>query len=485
VPAEAFSALSDAILTSGGALASQTAGQYLRAADEISRARRFFHWELESPEVFFAADGTRLADGGFDAVVGNPPWDMIRADGNTARDDPGRVLRFTRDSGIYTAQSDGHANCYQLFAERAVSLTRAGGRVGLVLPAGLATDCGSASLRRLLLGRCDGRRPWWVSRTIGASFRFIAAVRFLLLTASVGRPTNAVACRFGVDDPADLESVSDEPAATIGWFQVRLPSALLERLSGGDPDDPMAACAHGSCDRRAHGGAVPRARERTRVVRRVRTRTERDRRSRIVPQGWGRTTSRRGEADRAVLGGSRVDPLDHSGARCRQAAAGPTLHAAATGVSRPSRARRISSRSSQPCFRAAVRPPNTIFCLRTPLALADQVFLCGLFKQLRPQLSRCGCGCRRTFTTAIVERLPVPTRQHAPRASREIAGLARMLSRGHDPDAHASLQARVAALYQLTAEEFAHVLSTFPLVPEDSRRAALTALTTEAQRSQR
>ena len=46
------------------------------------------------------------------------------------------MLRFTRDAGIYTAQSDGHANCYQLFVERAVALTRAGGRVGLVLPGG-------------------------------------------------------------------------------------------------------------------------------------------------------------------------------------------------------------------------------------------------------------------------------------------------------------------------------------------------------------
>src|SRR5205823_5905266 len=65
------------------------------------------------------------------------------------------VVRFTRDAGVYTAQSGGHANRYQVFVERAIALTRPGGRFGLVLPSGLATDHGSAALRRLLLSRCD------------------------------------------------------------------------------------------------------------------------------------------------------------------------------------------------------------------------------------------------------------------------------------------------------------------------------------------
>ena len=48
----------------------------LQAAEE----KRFFHWELEFPEVFFAPSRTGgqdvqlREDGGFDAVVGNPPY---------------------------------------------------------------------------------------------------------------------------------------------------------------------------------------------------------------------------------------------------------------------------------------------------------------------------------------------------------------------------------------------------------------------------
>jgi hypothetical protein len=36
--------------------------------------RRFFHWELEYPEVFFESAGTMLHSPGFDAILGNPPW---------------------------------------------------------------------------------------------------------------------------------------------------------------------------------------------------------------------------------------------------------------------------------------------------------------------------------------------------------------------------------------------------------------------------
>ena len=46
----------------------------IAAAAAASRLR-FFHWELEFPEVYFGTDGKSLGDkAGFDAVVGNPPY---------------------------------------------------------------------------------------------------------------------------------------------------------------------------------------------------------------------------------------------------------------------------------------------------------------------------------------------------------------------------------------------------------------------------
>ncbi len=44
----------------------------LEAARRVAARKRFFHWELEFPDVFHAAGS------GFDAVLGNPPWDIAK-----------------------------------------------------------------------------------------------------------------------------------------------------------------------------------------------------------------------------------------------------------------------------------------------------------------------------------------------------------------------------------------------------------------------
>lgn len=44
----------------------------LRLASEMAARKRFFHWELEFPDVFDKSGS------GFDAMVGNPPWDVAK-----------------------------------------------------------------------------------------------------------------------------------------------------------------------------------------------------------------------------------------------------------------------------------------------------------------------------------------------------------------------------------------------------------------------
>jgi hypothetical protein len=41
-------------------------------AERVAARKRFFHWELEFPDVFHAADS------GFDAILGNPPWENLQ-----------------------------------------------------------------------------------------------------------------------------------------------------------------------------------------------------------------------------------------------------------------------------------------------------------------------------------------------------------------------------------------------------------------------
>jgi hypothetical protein len=136
----------------------------------------------------------------------------------------------------------------------------------------------------------------------------------------------------------------------------------------------------------------------------------------------------------------------------------------------------VASATNKMTLIAAILPAgcvstHTVFCLRTPLPLGAQYFLCGLFNSFVVNyLVRLRVTTH--VTTATVERLPIPTRHMAPTAYREIAALARLLSGKHDAASLATLNARVAELYQLSRLELGHVLSTFPLMPVEERQRA-------------
>ncbi|HSN74397.1 MAG TPA: Eco57I restriction-modification methylase domain-containing protein, partial [Anaerolineae bacterium] len=112
----------------------------LRAA----REKRFFHWELEFPEVFFAPsapggqDVQLRADGGFDAVVGNPPW--ISLGGMT--DDSRKYYRDAYES------PQGKYDIFVVFVERGMRLGR---QFGMIIPNRFLRSNYGESLRYVIL----------------------------------------------------------------------------------------------------------------------------------------------------------------------------------------------------------------------------------------------------------------------------------------------------------------------------------------------
>jgi hypothetical protein len=401
---------------------------------------------------------------------------MLRADNGSRHSRAGdrqrirSTIRFTRDSGVYSAQSDGHANCYQLFLERTIDLTRAGGRFGLVLPSGLATDVGSARLRHLLLARSavDGIVGMDNLRRI---FPIHRSVRFLLLTATAGASTTQLPCRFGVESTSTLDVIGDE--SDRAGFPVQLSRTTLERLSG-------------------DGLAIPQLRSPKDLV--IAERAAVLFSALGSERGWnvrfGRelnATDDRGAfrtsppgvpvVDGKHLAPFRIDP-SRSGRRIRFGDLARRMDP--ERISRPRLAYRdVASATNRVTIVAAILPAgcvstHTVFCLRTPLPLADQRLLCGLLNSLVVNyLARLRVATH--VTTAIVEGLPVPARDSAPASCRSVAILARRLARRHDLGDWASLNARVARLYQLTADDFAHVLDTFPLIDRADRDAAMEA----------
>ncbi len=460
-PASAFGALSDAIVGGEAMVPRGIAAPYLLAADALGCSRRLFHWELDFPEVFFDAHGRRLSHAGFDAILGNPPWDMIRADaGGTedrsrARLDVAAVIRFTRDAGVYTEQSDGHANRYQLFVERAIALTRPGGRIGLVLPSGLLIDQGSARLRRLLTARCDVDAIVGLDNHRGV-FPIHRSVRFVLITASAGRPTTRIACRLGLDDPAELEAIGDEQPDQSTAFHVRLTPALLERLSG--PDLAIPFFRHPIDLRIAERAAALFAPLGS-------TNGWSARFGRELNASDDRTLFRRAGRGLPVVEGKHLEPF--------RAALGAVRHRISTldaaralkdgRHERPRLAYRdVAGSANRVTLIAAILPArcvstHTVFCLKTPVPSRMQHLLCGLLNSLVVNyLVRMRVSTH--VTAGIVERLPIPTYDTAPRITRRVGSLSRLLSRNPNPEAYAEINGLVARLYQLTAEEFAHVL---------------------------
>jgi TaqI-like C-terminal specificity domain/Eco57I restriction-modification methylase len=92
----------------------------IKAATAIASSKRFFHWELEFPEIYFD-EHERKEDGGFDAVVGNPPY--VRQEG--LGDDK------TAFKELYTVYNS-IADLYTYFIERAHTLLRPGGRFSMI-----------------------------------------------------------------------------------------------------------------------------------------------------------------------------------------------------------------------------------------------------------------------------------------------------------------------------------------------------------------
>lgn len=217
----------------------QPFGPLIQEAERALDGARAFHWPLEFPDV--------MGHGGFDVVLGNPPWERIklqeqeffaarspeiaRAPNKAAREKlikalhaaeegtPERTLHDAfvaakrhaeatsefvhapgQEGGRFPLTGRGDVNTYALFAELFASLAR--DHAGVIVPTGIATDATTAPFfaalveeRRLAqLVDFENRAPIFPS--VHRSFKFS------LLT--VGRNEAEARFAFFLTDPAQL-----------------------------------------------------------------------------------------------------------------------------------------------------------------------------------------------------------------------------------------------------------------------------------------
>jgi hypothetical protein len=473
--ASVFHGLADAVLGRGASLPEHVAAPLLAEARTAAGRERFFHWTLEFPEVFFAPDGRPLDRGGFDAVLGNPPWEMLRGDRGAAEARrragaaAGRLAEFARGSGIYRLQSGGHANLFQLFLERALTLVRAGGRLGLVLPSGFAGDHGCAALRRHVLDRTLVDTFVSIENRDGL-FPIHRGLRFLLLCASAGGSTTTIPVHAGIRSADALDRLPD---AGPGAGVVALPRPLVERFTGPQlaiPDirGPLDVAIVSKV-----AGAIPPLGS---------------------AEGWHARFGRELNAsdDGAhftasplglpVIDGKHLQPFAVDLARTTRHVTRATARRLLPEERTFGRARLayrdVAAATNRLTLIAAIVPrgvvtTHTLFCLKEPADDAVQWFLCGVFNSfVANYLVRLRVNTH--VTTSIVEQLPVPAPASSSTPFEAVVALARTLARTPaDAPAAARLQALVARLYGLSDAEFEHVLATFPLIAPESRAEAL------------
>ncbi len=147
----------------------------------VAKRERFLHWQAAFPGVWENWESAEPR-GGFDAVIGNPPWDRIKlqevewfatrrpeiakqqrasdrakmiavlkksndplyVDYELAVDAAESAARVARSCGYYPLLSSGDINIYSLFVERSLALIQPKGMIGLLCPSGIAADKGAS-----------------------------------------------------------------------------------------------------------------------------------------------------------------------------------------------------------------------------------------------------------------------------------------------------------------------------------------------------
>jgi hypothetical protein len=211
----------------------QIYGPLEAAAVDAAGYARAFHWPLAFPEVM-------IGKGGFDVVLGNPPWEVVqlseeeyfasrvpeiaslkgatrkRAIAALETEHPlifaqyqtdkrifDAMNEFAREGGRFDLTARGKVNTYGLFAEHFLNLANPRGGAGVIVPTGIATDATTAPFfghlvsSQRLAGLVDFENSQPLFPGVHRSFKFA------LLT--LGSGVAAAEFAFFLTDPSQLE----------------------------------------------------------------------------------------------------------------------------------------------------------------------------------------------------------------------------------------------------------------------------------------
>ena len=279
-PDEAYRLLARGLFADGSLPESEFTDLW-NEAKSVAKREGFLHWEAAFPGVWHSWQSAH-PQGGFDAVIGNPPWDRIklqevewfatrspelahaptaaarksgvdqlRASGSplasefdAAKERAEALGKMVRASKHYPLLGGGDINLYSLFVERAMGLVKPDGIVGLLTPSGIYADKTAANFFKSVStsGRVGGlfdfenRKIFF--KDIHASFKFCA-----LIFGGEERRFYETRCAFFLHDsqtiedpdrcftlaPADFDRVNPN-TGTAPVFRTRRDAEITRRI---------------------------------------------------------------------------------------------------------------------------------------------------------------------------------------------------------------------------------------------------------------
>ena len=220
------------------------------AIEALGVRYRFLHLHVAFPEVFHVPADWRQADGsatgwagGFDAVLGNPPWDQIQYDpqetfavthpeiakaptmakrnrliAKLSQDEPESYAKYLSDvrslEGVkhfvhaanrYPLGSVGRLNTAPLFVELMWTSINKSGRVGVVAPTGIATDSFTQGFFNAMVDRRALISLFDFENRLGVFPAVDSRMKFSLLTLSGDASELDAEFVFFALQPGDLE----------------------------------------------------------------------------------------------------------------------------------------------------------------------------------------------------------------------------------------------------------------------------------------
>ena len=210
----------------------------------IADREGFLHWEAAFPGVWQRWQEEQPV-GGFDAVIGNPPWDRIKLqevewfstrspelalaptaaarktgiqqlrdkgapladEFDAAKERADKLGELIRASGNYPLLGGGDINLYSLFVERAMGLVKPDGFVGLLTPSGIYADKTAAAFFKSVstTGRVGGLFDFENKKVffkdVHASFKFCA-----LIFGGAERRFDETECAFFLHDAETISN---------------------------------------------------------------------------------------------------------------------------------------------------------------------------------------------------------------------------------------------------------------------------------------